>query len=266
MKKIIKLVIHVCFFMLILVSCTVNSHIMLKTPNDYIFNEIDPNNNKEEYKIAINDVIVFQLYTNNGFQLIDMFNQNGTNNQQNRTMMIGGGNGNLGIQYMIRQDSLVELPILGEVNLAGKTIKEAEIYLENKFSEFYVDPFINIIINSRRVFMFTGSGGDAQVIPLTYNNMTLFEALAMGGGIGINGKAKKIKLIRPTELKPEIYLIDLSTIKGIKDGNMVLQSHDIIYVTPNLNYATEILSYVGPILSLISTLTLTWATYINLIN
>lgn len=246
-------------------SCTVNSHIMLKTPKDYVFNELNPNNNKEEYKIAINDVIVFQLYTNNGFQLIDMFNQNGNANQQNRNMMMGG-NGNIGIQYMIRQDSLVELPILGEVSLVGKSIKEAEIFLENKFSEFYVDPFINININSRRVFIFTGTGGDARVLPLTYNNMTLFEALAMSGGIGQNGKAKKIKLIRPKEDKAEIFLIDLSTIDGIKDGNMVLQSHDIIYVTPNPNYVSEILTDIGPVLSLISTLTLTWATYINLIQ
>jgi len=167
---------------------------------------------------------------------------------------------------MIRQDSLVELPILGEVGLVGKTIKQAEILLESKFSEFYVDPFINININSRRVFLFSGSGGDAQVLPLTYNNMTLFEALAMGGGISQNGRANNIKLIRQHENKPEIYKIDLSTIEGIKDGNMVLQSHDIIYVTPNPNYALEILSDIGPVLSLISTLTLTWATYMNLIQ
>ena len=40
--------------------------------------------------------------------------------------------------------------------------------------------------------MFTGTGGDAQVLPLTYNNMTLFEALAMGGGIGQNEKQKEL--------------------------------------------------------------------------
>ena len=145
--------------------------------------------------------------------------------------MMMGGNGNIGIQYVIRQDSLVELPILGEVKLVGKTIKEAEIFLENELSEFYVDPFINININSRRVFMFTGTGGNAQVLPLTYNNMTLFEALAMSGGVGENGKAKKIKLIRPTDGRAEIYLIDLSTIDGIKDGNMIL--HCLLYTSPS---------------------------------
>ena len=160
-----KLINHIFLIAVVIIavsSCTVNSHFMLKTPRDYVFDELDPNANKEEYHIAINDVIIFQLYTNKGFQLIDMFNQTGTN--QNRNMMIGGGNGNFGIQYMVRQDSLVDIPILGETNLVGLTIKEAELFLEDMFSEFYVDPFINLRINSRRVFMFNGSGDRKSVV------------------------------------------------------------------------------------------------------
>ena len=86
-----------------------------------------------EYKIAMNDQLIFQLYTNNGFQLIDMCNENGTN--QNRMMMGGGMNGNFGINYMVRQDSLVELPIVGDVNLVGQTAREAELYFEELFTE-----------------------------------------------------------------------------------------------------------------------------------
>ena len=55
----------------------------------------------------------------------------------------------------------------------------------------------------------------------------------------------------------------VATIKGIKDGNMVLQSHDIIYITPNNDVIQEVLEDVQPVLSLISTLTLIWATYFN---
>ena len=64
-------------------------------------------------------------------------------------------------QYNIRQDSFVELPIIGEVNIVGKTIIEAERFLE-KICNFYVDPFINLVIDSRRVFIFAGSGGSAK--------------------------------------------------------------------------------------------------------
>ena len=262
--KLIKHILSLLLIFFLVESCTINSNRMLRTPRNYEFDEIQNELSQIEYKIDVNDQMSFQLYTNNGFQLIDMFNQNGSN--QNRNMMMGAGNGNFGIQYMVRQDSLVDIPIIGETNLVGLTIKEAELFLEDIFSEFYVDPFINLIVNSRRVFMFNGSGGNASVLPLTYNNMTLFEALAMSGGITENSKAKKIKLIRSTKEGHKTYLIDLSTIDGISQGNMVLQSHDIIYVTPNPNYASEVLSDIGPVLSLISTLTLTWATYINLIQ
>ena len=162
---------------------------MLRTPKDYQFDTITNLMSDIEYKIAMNDQLIFQLYTNNGFQLIDMFNESGTN--QNRMMMGGGMNGNFGINYMVRQDSLVELPIVGDVNLVRQTAREAELYLEELFSEFYVDPYIFLRVNSRRIFLFSGStGGEAQVIPLTFNNMTLFEVLATAGGIRKDNNAR----------------------------------------------------------------------------
>ena len=72
-----------------------------------------------------------------------------------------------------------------------KTIKEAEVFLEKIFSEFYVDPFIVLGVSTRRIFLFSGiSGGEATVLPLTFSNMTLFEVLASTGGISQNNSSK----------------------------------------------------------------------------
>ena len=245
--------------LLIANGCTVNSHIMLKTKPNYVFDEIDPNNNPE-YKLAINDIISFRLFTNDGFQLIDMVSQGTSGNANAGNFLIVNQ-----IQYNIRQDSLVELPIIGEVNIVGKTIIEAERFLEKIYANFYVDPFINLVIDSRRVFIFAGSGGSASIVQLKFNNTTLMEALAGVGGISENGRANKIKLIRKVDGKQKVFLIDLSTIDGLKDASTILQSNDIIYVQPNPNYAGEILSDITPVLSLISTAISVITTYI-LIN
>lgn len=229
---------------------------MLRTPKDYQFDTISNLMKNVEYKIAVNDQLNFQLYTNNGFQLIDRFNESGSG--QNR-LMNGGMNGNFGINYMVRQDSLVELPIIGNVNLVGQTAREAELYLEDLFSEFYVDPYIFLRVNSRRIFLFSGStGGEAQVIPLTFNNMTLFEVLATAGGIRKDNNARKIKIIRKTKEGIKIFKIDLSTIDGIQLGNMIMQSHDIVYIQPNINIIPEIMEDLNPILSFASTISLLW--------
>ena len=48
--------------------------VCLRTPRNDEFDEIDSELLHElEYKIDVNDQLSFQLYTNNGFQLIDMF-------------------------------------------------------------------------------------------------------------------------------------------------------------------------------------------------
>ena len=254
--KYIKISFFTYLLFFILGSCTINSNRMLRTPKDYQFDTISNLMKNVEYKIAVNDQLNFQLYTNNGFQLIDRFNESGSG--QNR-LMNGGMNGNFGINYMVRQDSLVELPIIGNVNLVGQTAREAELYLEDLFSEFYVDPYIFLRVNSRRIFLFSGStGGEAQVIPLTFNNMTLFEVLATAGGIRKYNNAIKIKIIRKTKECIKIFKIDLSTIDGIQLGNMIMQSHDIVYIQPNINIIPEIMEDLNPILSFASTISLLW--------
>jgi len=263
--KLNKLLILFLFILFLIQSCTINSNRMLRTPRNYQFDEIQNELSQIEYKIDVNDQMSFQLYTNNGFQLIDMFGEKSGSGVQTQRMIMGNGQGTqmggMGSLYLVRQDSLVEFPIIGDINLVGKTIKEAELYLEKIFSEFYVDPFIVLGVNTKRIFLFSGSsGGEAAVLPLTYNNMTLFEVLASSGGVSQSNSSKRIKIIRKTENGIKIFNADLSTIDGIQQGNMIMQSHDIVYITPNFNLGSEIVEDVSAVFSFISTISLVWLT------
>ena len=263
--KLIKQILSLLLILFFVESCTINSNRMLRTPRNYEFDQIESELSQLEYKIDINDQMTFQLYTNNGFQLIDMFGESSGSGIQTQRMMMSGGQGiqmgGMGSLYLVRQDSLVEFPIIGDINLVGKTIKEAELYLEKIFSEFYVDPFIVLGVNTKRIFLFSGStGGEAAVLPLTYNNMTLFEVLASSGGVSQSNSSKRIKIIRKTKNGIKIFNADLSTIDGIQQGNMIMQSHDIVYVTPNFNLGSEIVQDINAVFSFISTISLLWLT------
>ena len=255
--------IMIATILIIVSSCTINSNRMLRTPKNYEFDKIENELSELEYQIDVNDQLTFQLYTNNGFQLIDMFSATAGGGVQTQRMMQNGsgGAGAGGGLYLVRIDSLIEFPIIGDINLVGKTIKEAEIYLENIFSEFYVDPFIVLGVSTRRVFLFSGSsGGEASVVNLGFNNMTLFEVLASAGGISSSNSSKKIKIIRRTKEGIKIFNADLSTINGINEGNMIMQSHDIIYITPNFNLGSEIAQDINSVFSFISTISIVWLT------
>ena len=231
------------FYLVLLVislsSCGVNSDLMFRTPTEYEFDEFIEAN-QLEYTISPNDILNFRLFTNKGIDLIEL-STNENNIQRNL---------NFSLNYLVRSDSLVDLPSLGEVNLVGLTVPGAQQMLSEKYVKLYNDPFIQIEVVNNRVIVFPGSGGEARVISLTNNNTSIIEALALAGGLSTRGKAKKVKLIRKVNNSTEIYLMDLSTIEGIKYANSVVQANDIIYVEPTAEVARELLRDITPILSL----------------
>ena len=87
--KLIKHIISLLLILFLVESCTINSNRMLRTPRNYEFDQIESELSQLEYKIDVNDQLNFQLYTNNGFQLIDMFGENNGSGIQTQRMMMG---------------------------------------------------------------------------------------------------------------------------------------------------------------------------------
>ena len=84
----------------------------------------------------------------------------------------------------------------------------------------------------------------------------------MAGGIRDEGRANSIKLMRKTNKgKREIYKIDLSTIDGLKNAQMIVQSNDYIYVDFKPRIASSFLTEITPWLSVMSTALLTYSIF-----
>jgi len=218
---------------------------MLRTPKGYKYST-PPQAPSIEYKISINDILDFRMYTNDGFKLIDLTTISGNTSNFNQLTR--------SFEYLVEVDGAVKLPILGRISLKSMTIREAEVFLEEKYSVYYNKPFVILQVTNRRVMIFPGNPGTAKVITLTNENTTLIEALALAGGISEDGKAKKIKLIRGDLKSPEVYLIDLSTIDGMKQADLVLQANDIIYIEPRARFGKTLISEVAPYFSFITSL------------
>jgi polysaccharide export outer membrane protein len=226
-------------------SCgLINSSFMLKTPKDYNYAKID-SSDFSEYKIAANDQISFQLFANDAFKLIDMSAATGGAGMQGQ----GGG-----LIYGVEFSGEVKLPVIGKVKLEGLTVRQAEQKLEQLFSTYYNKPFVIIKVINKRVFLFPGAAASAKVITLSNENTSLVEAIAIAGGISNTGKAYRIKLIRGDLKNPKVFLIDLSTLEGAKQGNMLVQANDIIYVDQVPNYAQGVLGQISPYIGLLSSI------------
>jgi polysaccharide export outer membrane protein len=231
-------------------SCNINPSVMFKVPSNYEY-DVDQTIGNVEYRVSTNDIVSMSVYTNDGFKLIDI-----TTSAESVTSRLNNMNNNTNIQFLVEPDGMIKLPIIGKFKIAGMTIREAEKSLESQYANFYNKPFVVIRVVNRRVTVFPGTGGSGRVVNLDNESTTVIEALALAGGITNTGKAKKIKLIRGDLRNPKVILIDLSTIEGLKQGNLLLQANDIIYVEPVPRISQEVLTQITPIVGIITSFAL----------
>ena len=232
-------------------SCsTLDKSRMLKTPTNYKFKAFaDSINYKKSYKIAVDDEVAVQMYSNDGYSIISLTSGGGG---------AGGGASGGGISYKVRTDSTIKVPLIGRIKVAGLSLDEVERKIELKLVNQFNSPFVICRISNRRVYLFQG-GYNSSIVQLQNENTTLFEILAGSGGIYGEGNASRIKLIRGDLKNPDIYLVDLSTIDGMKTANLNLMAGDIIYIDPFINYAARISSDVGSIFGFLSTILLVYS-------
>lgn len=209
-------------------SCS-NRAIMFKTGINYDYNELSELPESKQYKIGINDEVSIIVIPNNGASLLE--GSGGANAQA------GAGGRRGGTISVVEYDGTLKLPVLGSVPVKDLTIREAELLLEERYREYFIDPFVRVNISNKRIVLFPGNSGSARVITLRNQNTTLLEALALGGGITSDGKARKVKLIRKFESgEIKVFKINLARIDGIYSAQLVLQGNDIIYIEPRNDY------------------------------
>lgn len=241
------------------------------------------NRAERNYIIQPNDYLDVRVYTNKGERILDpngelFFGVPGGNN-------VGGGGFNRqgaggrgvqqrvggqqvqqgGAEFLVQHDGVVKLPLVEYVKLTGLTLLQADSLLQIKYTEFYKDVFVTTrVTNNRIIVLGATNGGAGQVIPMTNDNMNLLEVLAAAGGIegsfvGASGqsragRADNIRLIRGSLKNPQVQIINLTTIEGMRRANLQVEPNDIIYVEPIRRPFYEALADAGPLFGLIGSI------------
>jgi polysaccharide biosynthesis/export protein len=210
------------------------------------------------YQIQANDLLKVEVFTHKGERIIDPdfelsanLGRSNTTSSRDRT-------------FMVQSDGLVDLPIAGPVQLSGLTLEQANKMLEEVYSSHYKDVYVTTNYVNKRVVILGANGG--QVLPLTNENMHLIEVLAMYGGVGNNARAHNIRLIRGDLNDPEVRLIDLTTIEGMKKSNLQVRPGDIIYVEPVRKPLHETIRDIAPVLSFVTSVTTVTLLMMNLFS
>ena len=133
----------------------------------------------------------------------------------------------------VRPDGKISMPLLNDVQAAGRTPLQLATDITAGLKKFVTDPQVTVIvttINSQRVFIL-GEVNRAGAYPLL-PNMTVLQALSSAGGFTIYANLKKIYVLQMEDGKQVKHPFNYKDVLAGKaaDQNIVVKAGDTIVV------------------------------------
>ncbi|VBB45626.1 Polysaccharide export protein, BexD/CtrA/VexA family protein [uncultured Paludibacter sp.] len=185
--------------------------------------------NFTDYKIQPNDELLFRVLSSDE-DFVNLIGMGGNS-----------GSSNKAISYRVYPDSIVDLPFVDTIKVAGFTLDEAEEKIKNKFREIIPDAEVKLTL-ANKTYTVIGDIGTG-VFPAYREKLTIYQALAQAGEILLSGDRKHIRIIRETSSKPEILEFDIRPKSVIDSKYYYVYPNDIIYVQRNVSSFYKVNNY-----------------------
>ncbi|NDV46206.1 hypothetical protein D0T49_04015 [Paludibacter sp. 221] len=216
----------------------------------------------EDYRIKPDDRLYLRVYS-----IDDRMNYvfNGSSRSTDYVLRGGGSAYQELYTYLVEEDGSLILPHLGNVFVGGKTLREAESYLEEKLKPYFklneVDIDLRIV---GRYYSIIGQSASGR-FELPREKINIFQALAQAGDIGIYGDRSRIRILRETPEGPVVKVFDIRSADIIHSEFYYVEPSDVIYIQNMYEQVFGITSLASLLGILVSTFSLVSTIYI-LIN
>ncbi len=191
----------------------------LISPSSVLTASITP----EAYRIMVNDYLFIRVITPDP-QWSALFNmQAGEGGITQESAALSS--------YPVDLNGDIEIPFVGKVNVAGKTLTEIKSELEKVFKNYVTDAAITVRMVDNNVSII-GEVTAPGKYPITKEWMTIFDALAMAGDLSVFSNRQKIQLIRPSPYGPVIREFSLTDQSILRSEYYYVMPNDVIYAIP----------------------------------
>lgn len=185
---------------------------------------------RTDYRLQINDIVNIDIRSLNE-EANSLFNSGG-GQQQMQNMQAGDLIFYLK-GYSVDNQGYISLPVIGELNVVGMTIKELRDSLDVRLLEYFQDnsAFSRVQLAGIR-YAVVGDVVNPGKYVIYQNQASVFEALSLAGDITLVGDRREIQIIRQYPDGVKLYHLDLTNSEVVNDPRYFIQPNDIINVKP----------------------------------
>jgi len=140
----------------------------------------------------------------------------------------------LGMRSKIARDGRVQLPLLGEVKVAGMSVRDAQEHIRKLYdADYLVDPqiYLNIASYTQRKITVIGQVSRPGSYELQGNeSLGILEAIGMAGGFTRIADTKNVVVKRRTGEKVETVKVNTKRLESPEGGSFQVLPGDILTV------------------------------------
>jgi len=139
-------------------------------------------------------------------------------------------------EVRVSQEYSITLPLIGKVDVKGKTVHQAESLIRELYDRDYlVNPQVNVVVieyAKRSVNVIGSVNQPGAVLFPQEQGLTLLDAISRAGGFSRLADRKHVKLTRTNaDGKAETYIINADDlIQGTSSNAWLLLVNDVVYV------------------------------------
>lgn len=194
-----------------------------KSERSGLTDEMRPSVTPATYKIMPNDYLFIRVITPDP-QWSSLFNmQSGEGGITQESAALSS--------YPVDTDGSIEIPYVGEVQVAGKTLSEIKGELDIVFKSYVTDAAITVRMVDNNIGII-GEVNAPGRYPITKEYMTIFEALAMAGDLSVYSDRQRVQVVRPSPYGPIVKEFSLADRSILNTEYYYVMPNDIIYAMP----------------------------------
>lgn len=186
---------------------------------------------RSDYRLQVNDIVNVDIRSLNE-EANSLFNSGG--GQQNQNMNVQAGDLIFYLRgYSVDNQGYISLPVIGELNVVGMTVKELRDSLDTRLLEYFQDnsAFSRVQLAGIR-YSVVGDVAQPGKYVIYQNQASVFEALSLAGDITLVGDRREVQIIRQYPEGVKLYQLDLTNSSVVNDPRYFIQPNDIINVKP----------------------------------
>ena len=200
----------------------------LQPPKDFITAYKDTFFYKD-YRLKENDRLYIQVYSIDD-KTNTLFNGSNTSMQ---VMSNGGSNSGDFLDlftYIIQPNGNITFPIVGDIPLKGKTLRESKEIIENAIRPILKINSVDVRLQGK-TFSVIGAGKSGK-FTFPREKINIYQALALAGDVSTFTDRSKIKVLRVTEKGSQLKIFDIRGVDIINSEFYYIEPDDVIFLQP----------------------------------